>query len=193
MRTKMRVSQEYAEYKGGKMKPNDKRIFIDVDGVLCDWVGGVIKWFNLGIPKEILLHWETILDVLNMKEDELFSRIAYPYFWEELEPTFEGRRLAVALYSFKPCILTAPARGTATWRQNWIKKHYKNYYYERRYLIGPAKDYCAHRNSYLIDDYERNVDCFNEAGGNGILYPQPWNRNRDIKDKIGYVMDSLGQ
>jgi len=167
-----------------------KRIFIDVDGVLGDWVGRVMEWYNLDITHDDLTHWDAILKHTPCTtEFELFEKINYPYFWEHIR--LINPWLINLLDHYNPCILTNPWEGTATWRQNWIQFNLPRVYNAKRYLIGPAKEYVAHKDSYLIDDCERNIECFNKGGGNGILFPQPWNRNRDIKDKVDYVLECI--
>ena len=47
--------------------------------------------------------------------------------------------------------------------------------YAQRYLVGPAKAFCASSDTVLIDDADFNVEAFGEAGGRTILVPRPWN------------------
>jgi len=64
----------------------------------------------------------------------------------------------------------------------WIREHLPAY--SRRFLIGPAKEFCANPRSVLIDDSETNVKAFFEAGGHTVLVPREWNWMR------GYAMES---
>ena len=45
----------------------------------------------------------------------------------------------------------------------------------RQYLVGPRKQFCAHREALLIDDADKNVNTFREWGGQALLVPRPWN------------------
>jgi hypothetical protein len=65
---------------------------------------------------------------------------------------------------------------------SWIEKHLPAY--RRRFLIGPRKEFCAHGGSVLIDDSDKNVASFRDAGGLAILYPRPWN-SRHAESEIG--------
>jgi len=47
--------------------------------------------------------------------------------------------------------------------------------FQRRFLFGPAKAFCASPERVLIDDYDGNVDKFRAAGGHAILVPQSYN------------------
>ena len=65
--------------------------------------------------------------------------------------------------------------GWVVGKINWIDKNMPEY--SRRYLIGPAKQFCAGPDSILVDDSNKNIEDFAEAGGNVILVPRPWNSN----------------
>ncbi len=47
---------------------------------------------------------------------------------------------------------------------------------------------CKGRQSILIDDNDKNCRDWELAGGYAILFPQPWNANRDYcDDPMGHV------
>jgi len=177
------------------MPLHKRTVFLDLDGVIINWIGGAIDWF--GLNKE---HWE--MDVYNkiitetgLSINEFWKELNTPDFWEELQ-MYRGAWDILNMLSRLPvdvCLLTAPVWHAAGWRQNWIQENLPWYFYNRRYLIGPAKEFCAQPFAYLIDDADKNVEEFNEAGGMGILYPQPWNKNRDIKvnDRLDYITKQL--
>ena len=53
-------------------------------------------------------------------------------------------------------------------------------------------DRLAHRDAYLIDDFDANVNKFSERGGNAILFPQVWNSNHVVKtDRVEYVLERV--
>jgi hypothetical protein len=60
----------------------------------------------------------------------------------------------------------------------------------RRYLIGPTKEACAHRNAILIDDRPENCDTFKRHGGHAVLFPAPWNDHRG-QLPLNYTIDAL--
>ena len=47
----------------------------------------------------------------------------------------------------------------------------------RDYLFAPShqKQLLAGKNRILIDDSQRNVEQWKQAGGRAVLVPQPWN------------------
>jgi len=57
----------------------------------------------------------------------------------------------------------------------WIRRYLPKY--SRQFLFGPRKRFCAHARAVLIDDYDKNIDGFVSAGGQGVLIPRSWNRD----------------
>jgi len=62
--------------------------------------------------------------------------------------------------------------GKMTWVQNNLPSGYVD-----RLIVGKAKHLLAKRNVLLIDDCDKNIDQFRWHGGQGILFPRPWNRS----------------
>lgn len=91
------------------------------------------------------------------------------------------------------CILTTPTvhPQSLAGKVMWIQKNYPQY--ERKFLIGPQKQFCAHPNSVLIDDHNSNIVSFVTEGGNGILVPRPWNpaSGEDVLDYLETQLESL--
>lgn len=61
----------------------------------------------------------------------------------------------------------------------------------RDYFITPRKWLLAGPERILIDDYEPNCQKFEALGGKAILFPRPWNENRDIFDPLEYTLEEL--
>ncbi|MEC9490075.1 MAG: hypothetical protein UMU04_03940 [Halanaerobiales bacterium] len=55
------------------------------------------------------------------------------------------------------------------------------------------KHYIADRYSLLIDDHDRNIDNFEDWGGKGVLFPQIWNRNYGIENRIEYTLAEVSK
>lgn len=50
----------------------------------------------------------------------------------------------------------------------------------------------AKSGAILIDDYDVNVNKFVTAGGHAVLFPQPWNANKQyIGCKVEYVLSQI--
>lgn len=152
--------------------------FLDLDGVIVDFIAGIIKFWNLKCTHNDIKTWESLYDFFDGTEEEFWAPLP-EIFWENLGFTPEAEAILDLIAPFKPTILTAPPWTGASGKQRWIRKHLPEYFDHGRYLIGPDKDIVAGPGRVLIDDGEHNIDAWVEAGGLGILVPRPWNRNRE--------------
>ena len=170
------------------------RIFLDLDGVIRNWVDGVFKLYNL--EHKDFSTYEGVCDYaqaeLGMSKSEFWKGQTNKEFWVGLEFYSWAEELLAVLPYEQTCLLTSPVLNCAGYNQQWIAKHLSSFMIDKKYLIGPAKQFCANTNSILIDDYDYNIDAFREAGGHGILFPQTWNSNRDyIENRMWYVKSEL--
>lgn len=160
------------------------KIFLDLDGVLRDWCGGIFKLFKCK-PIEVT-SWNAIVNYVCKEygiSKDYFWSMPSEYFWEELKPYSWMHDILDLLPTNKTCILTSPTLNSAMGTQKWICKNLPSFFYGRQYLIGPAKHFCASKDALLIDDSGRNTGKFRETGGQSILFPQPWNNNRNLVDE----------
>jgi len=148
-------------------------VFLDMDGVIVDFDGGVHKKYGIE-PEEHRTFDYDYNRMFGCSEQEFWSSLDHD-FWVNLEFTAWAKQLLEVLEPYKPCLLTSPARGQASAKQDWIQKNLPEYFRQGRYLIGPGKRYCAKPNAILIDDYDKNIEQFTKAGGWGVLFPAPWN------------------
>lgn len=177
------------------------RIFIDLDGVLVDLVKGVREHFQMGpdwTPDKFRFEYER---EFHMTEAEFWWQLDFE-FWENLGFTDDALNILEALQPgnlmprttispevrdfFRPIILTSPTRDNAGAKQAWIKKNMPDYFADGRYVITSSKSYLAGPNRILIDDYEQNIEKWEDAGGIGILYPRPWNYLRGVKHPVNH-------
>ena len=165
------------------------KIFLDLDGVIRDWCGGIFRQFKL--PPILVTEWDTITKYVCKEHG-----ISENYFWELQDFNFW---YSLKSYSWindvldllpinKTCILTSPTLTSAGGTQRWIESNLPTFFKKRQYLIGPAKHFCASKDALLIDDSDMHIQNFVKAGGQSILFPQPWNNNKDvIDDKVGFL------
>jgi 5'(3')-deoxyribonucleotidase len=60
------------------------------------------------------------------------------------------------------------------------------------YFVTPQKWLLAKPGYILIDDNDDNCEKFYDHGGEAVLFPQPWNANRDMCDnRIQFVREQL--
>lgn len=173
--------------------PDLPRVLLDLDGVLVDFVGGICKAHNVDVPyldgQENTYYIE---DLLGLSKKQFWEPANDARFWENLEWTPDGKYILESILRVFPshsiCILSSPslAPEAAAGKMYWIQREVPDF--SRRFLIGPAKEFCAHNGAFLIDDSDHNVDLFKETGGDGILVPRLWNRNWMLADNAaGFV------
>lgn len=162
--------------------------YLDMDGVLVDFVGGALRHFKKDIPRKDV-RWD-IEEHCGFQSGSraLFWEELGRHFWANLDWTEEGKELLAGLEEIfgdrillmtSPCLTPGCAEGKLEWVRRNAPKH------DRRVMIGPAKYLCAGPGKILIDDHDANVDKFFDEGGLCIQPPRPWNRLRSLTDDRG--------
>jgi hypothetical protein len=161
---------------------------LDLDGVLVDFTGAVEKKYSVKI-----IEWN-FDDHLPVSKSEFWAGCD-ELFWAGLDWTVDGKEILAAIEEAfgaeNVCLLTSPCltRGCLEGKKAWIEKHLPAY--GRRYLMGPAKEFCAGQSRVLIDDRFENVRSFVDQGGKGVLVPRPWNLFANVLDPAEYVKESI--
>lgn len=159
-------------------------IYLDLDGVIIDFIKGVCNWFKIPHEAEKFTHWNSMPEILNISNNEFWENIKNPCFWEGLGFYSEAENFIEKLREkYKVILISSPAHGCAGYRQNWIEKNLPEFFKKGHYILTPAKWTCAHKNTILIDDSEKNCFSFINSGGYAFLYPQPWNGRNDLSEK----------
>lgn len=160
-------------------------IFIDMDDVLFDFVGEALRLH--GRP-EVLDNYPPkewrLSAVLGISDADFWGKIddAGPGWWANLPLLPRAMELVELCRTYAPItIATSPSRHwhSAAGKIQALQKHFGPDF--RDYMIGPQKHLLARRGCLLIDDADRNVLAFDEAGGATCLVPRPWNRGHFIK------------
>ena len=177
----------YTEDMAGK--PN---VYIDMDGVLADFFGGVEKLYGVQ-------HWKDLSkdNKLDLKQ-EVINRITGTDFFATL-PKFPGAdQLITMVKKFTGgafSINTSPLRGdnenSGKYKKLWITQNIEQP--EQTIITGRkesyAKDKASGTPNILIDDRPVNIERWQGAGGYGILYQA----NRDPLSKVQQALDNYGQ
>jgi 5'(3')-deoxyribonucleotidase len=176
-----------------------KRCLLDMDGVLVDFVAGACHLFGQSNPYVDGTFTDFYMNnAWNMTPNDFFENMGYD-FWAELDWMHDGR----AIFDFvdeafgpeNTCILTSPVNtwGCFDGKIAWIKRNLPKAYH-RKFLVGPAKSFCAGDDRVLIDDRDENITEFIAAGGNGLLVPRPWNSNRKLTlTSKEYITETYGK
>jgi 5'(3')-deoxyribonucleotidase len=176
-----------------------EHIFLDMDGVLTDFVSATVRLH--GQP-DVLQNWppgeRDIPQVLHVSRTHYWNLIDAQGadFWASLEPFPWFADLVALVREFAPMtILTSPSLAPTCLdgKVQWLYSHFPKEQGRRftDYLMGRQKHLLAQPRRVLIDDAEANVEDFRAAGGHAILFPQPWNANYAIQDRLAYVKSEL--
>ena len=155
---------------------NKKTVLLDVDGVLADFAGELLRWAGPQFTRDQPTEWDLTKALGIEARQTLFDEYASePGFCESL-PLIDGaqefveslRRVAHIV------IVTSPYSAARLWtfeRLRWLDKHFgiskhDVIFAKRKYLV---------RGDIMIDDAPHNIDQFVFVGGRGILVSQPWN------------------
>lgn len=163
------------------------KILCDMDGVLCDFVGGALDKFGMDIKNWTPGEWD------DFGHQDVASLAADREFWANLHPTPWLVRLLSLLGKHDPgwTVCTIPMQDDAckSGKWDWIRKHLGFVcYFPVRVIMCADKSRYATPNTILIDDNEDNVKRFQEAGGHAILFPALWNRlYTKSADPIPYI------
>ena len=156
--------------------------FLDLDGVLVDFVGGALKLHGRpDFPRKDII-WD-FNEQLNLSPQAFWRNMGFD-FWHGLLWTTEGRAiLQIAKHYFGDAniaILTSPSKtpGCLDGKLSWIKNNIPEF--SRQFFIGPAKHLLASPGKLLIDDCDNNTEKFEDCGGKVLLVPRPWNKLRHL-------------
>lgn len=115
-------------------------------------------------------------------------------FWANLEPYEWFDELVGMVKKADPnfYILTKPSRQASclAGKLDWIHRHFGKGF--RNYIFAPDKSPLAAKGRLLIDDSDDNCHAFSAAGGKFILFPQPWNKARNLyTPRMKWVAENL--
>ena len=160
-------------------------VFLDLDGVLVDFVNGACKLHGVNNPYlsvDNLGKYE-ICDLIDIPPSKFFASMGHD-FWANLEWLPDGKEIIDAILKYvKPeqvTLLTSPIKtlGCTSGKMDWIEKNVPKW--RRSFLIGPGKHKIAGPGKLLIDDYDKNVDEWVTHGGRAIQVPRAMNRLHSV-------------
>jgi 5'(3')-deoxyribonucleotidase len=137
-----------------------------MDDVLVDWKSAITK-----ICKNF---W----DIDDEKKRFFLLVEAGREFWANNPWTNDGKDLWNSINIYRPILLSAAARGNYTVNENvkngkldWIKNNL-GLDFSKNAIICHRKEkkLYSNNNSILIDDFEKNIEEWEENGGIGILH-----------------------
>ena len=157
-------------------------VYLDMDGVLADFFGGIEKLYGVQ-------HWKELTsDKTKDLKTEVIKKITGTNFFETL-PKFNSADSLVKLvqdftggvYSINTSPLRGDNKNSAYYKKVWIGKHLPKP--QEIIVTGRKESYAMNKNNkpnILVDDRPINIQRWTGRGGYGILYQA----NRDSIDKV---------
>lgn len=178
-------------YTEADMMQKKPTVYLDMDGVIADFFGGVEQMFGVK-------HWKELTSVKTQGElkQEVIDRITGSDFFSTLPKFTTTESLIDMIKKFtggKFSILTSPLRGdhdnSAKWKKVWINQHIEQP--EETIVTGRKEKYAVINGvqNILIDDRPVNIERWQSRGGYGILYQA----NRDPLTKVEQGLKNYGE
>ena len=167
-------------------------VYLDMDGVLADFFGGVEKMYGVE-------HWKQLTnDKTKDLKKEVIDRITGTDFFATLPKFSSADALIDMVKKFtggKFSINTSPLRGdhdnSAKYKKLWISNNIEQP--DDIVVTGRKESYAKDKGTgapnILIDDRPVNIQKWQAAGGYGILYQA----NRDPLSKVKQALEKYGQ
>jgi 5'(3')-deoxyribonucleotidase len=149
------------------------KIWIDLDGVLTDFNKALSNLLGRPVKEDFGNDPKIWAAITNAGES----------FWSNMNFMPDGRELWEAIEIYKPTILSAPTRHKSSieGKKKWLKNNLPGV----PYIIDQDKASHADKDSILIDDREKNIKKWEEAGGIGILH-------KDTKTTLYKLQKAIG-
>lgn len=167
-----------------KKDPQDYKIFVDMDGVLADFIVGIKKI----IPDYDDAQYDKDAKYRNMmwkavkKDGDGGGKL-----WLNLPMMSDTKKLWAYVKPYTPEILTAtgdPRFGAGEQKREWVVKHLGKDIVVHVVRKSEDKKQFAKENHILIDDREKSINPWIANGGIGILHTSAANTIKELK-KLG--------
>lgn len=156
------------------------QIYLDMDGLLADYEGGLKDTAKeLGVPED---DGKAIWNKINSNPEE---------WWSNLKPIPEGIKIFDAIKDKEPSVLSAAGTNERTkqGKLEWLKKNGLSPYLKEIIFVNnkSAKKKYAKGGDVLIDDRPDNVADWEMEGGTSYLFQN--NANQIIK-QLGMLKEN---
>ena len=161
-----------------------KEIYLDVDGVIVDFLGGLHETF--GLPYSCDEGYQYERGKWDMLGDmpvsfAAINAVCTEQFWENLNWMVDGRDILRLILQVFPCtpikLLTTPMPNSGSWsgKYRWVAKNLPLYASGLVVTHVPKHEFVNRKNLLLIDDRDTTVDNVKRVGGSAVLVPRMWN------------------
>ena len=177
-----------------------------MDGVLCDFFTPALRLFEVNrLPVQRPLVYDIVPWINQIREEnnffaplpdrEVWDTIKNHFdFWHKLPQYAHTQELIDMCLSYAEVYVTS-------WPQPYASCYEEKFRWLRdntnisptKFIFTKDKHLLARPNTILIDDCPSNIEKFIKHGGKTITFPQPWNCNHEVVDKMDYVFNDLKQ
>lgn len=153
-------------------------VFLDMDGVLVDFMSGALKAHGAGRERLTRGEWD-FAKCLGLTQEEFWAKCKGHSYWEGLLPLHDWLDILDVVRNAagfdRVWLLSSPSHdpGCLSGKYAWLGLHLPGY--QRKLILAPDKRPLARPGALLIDDSETNCAGFRAAGGEAFLFPRPWN------------------
>lgn len=192
------------------------RIYLDLDDVLADFIGGVCRAWHVATP-DLLWHWTPgrwgitppLSDCLahlgyhpagwQLTEEEFWGRInGREEFWSGLDALPWAGQVVQAVKEVADSWMTVTSvtskcPSAYSGKVKWLQAYFGKDWAWNLHLTNHKED-LARPGTVLIDDMEETVRKFRAMGGAGIVFPRHHNSLHHYKhDPVSYIRSRLHQ
>lgn len=151
---------------------------MDVDGVLGDQVSPILSKLNakygIKLSKEDITDWEYPIEDTKIDVEIEKALLDEEYVLEM--PLIAGAKEVMSYLQQNHFVMIATSRPKETEKATlkWLSSNFKFH----KYLNTHGKGKKSLKADILIDDNIENIEGFSKDHGIGLLFSQPWNKNR---------------
>ena len=158
-----------------------RQIFLDMDGVLADFESQIALMLGKKVWNDDAGH-----NTYDLHKRELTAK----HMFRQMNPLPDAWMLTDWCLNSGIHTEIQTAAGTVNRelvvrdKIEWIREHINPYWTIIPTFKGSQKAAFAHKKAVLIDDRDRNIDCWVKAGGIGILHTTADNTIAQLNDII---------
>ena len=155
-------------------------IVLDMDGVMCDFVGQACEWFGYTDPYTDKANRgnPNLNDIFGISLGIFDSMFGNSCFWSSMQPMPDWEIMSSAIREpgYKVIVAshtTVKNSQAYNGKMRWVEKHAP--WVDDVVLSANSKQLLVGEDHILIDDSDDIVAAWRCAGGPAILIPRPWN------------------